>query len=74
MHLSTLAKWSLVVAVVAAFVITGATILLLVRGGTLNSNPWEPIGTALAIFGAISALVIGIAEADIGTHQTKRDS
>ncbi|WP_262848530.1 hypothetical protein [Mumia quercus] len=74
MHLSKIAKWGLVVAVVVAFVGSGLVMLVLVRNGALNSYPWESVGTALAIFGAISGLVAGIAEADLGTHKTKRDA
>ncbi|MGH1561876.1 hypothetical protein [Mumia sp. DW29H23] len=74
MHVSKLARWAAVIAVVAAFVISGITILLLVRAGTLDSQPWEALGTALAIFGAICALITGIAEADLGSHKTKRDA
>lgn len=74
MHLSTFAKWAVVVAMVVAFVGSGLVMLVLVRNGALNSYPWESVGTALAIFGAVSALVAGIAEADLGTHKSKRDA
>ncbi|MFD1825851.1 MULTISPECIES: hypothetical protein [Mumia] len=74
MHVSNVVKWSVVVAVVAGFVISGLVVILLVRNGVLNSYPWESVGTALAIFGAICALVTGIAEADVGSHKTKRDA
>ncbi|WP_370618041.1 hypothetical protein [Mumia sp. Pv 4-285] len=74
MHISPLAKWTAVVVVVASFVISGLTILSLARSGVLDGEPWEPVGTALAIFGAVTALIVGIAEADIGTHKTKRDA
>ncbi|KAA1422795.1 hypothetical protein FE697_011595 [Mumia zhuanghuii] len=74
MHISRLAKWAAVVVVVATFVISGLTVLALARSGAIDSYPWESVGTALAIFGAVTALIVGIAEADIGTHKTKRDA
>ncbi|KHL18013.1 hypothetical protein CLV56_1096 [Mumia flava] len=71
MHLSNAAKWIGVVVLVAAFVISGITVLLLAQNGVLPSHPWQEVGTALAIFGAVSALIAGIAEADVGSHQTR---
>jgi hypothetical protein len=74
MHISNAARWIAVAAVVAAFILSGLVVILLVRNGAISSYPWESVGTALAIFGAICGLVAGIARADIISHQTRGNS
>lgn len=55
--------WSEELAVVVVLVAAAGTCLGFVRYGHLDRNPWAYIATAVAIFAAISGLVLTIAEA-----------
>ncbi|TNC30016.1 hypothetical protein [Mumia zhuanghuii] len=74
MHISNAGRWIVVAAVVAGFIVSGLVVIVLVRNGAISGYPWESVGTALAIFGALCGLIAGIAQADIISHQTRRNS
>lgn len=55
--------WAEEIAVVVLLVGVGGTLLFFVRYGSLDENPWSYIATAIALIGAISAMMLTIAEA-----------
>jgi hypothetical protein len=55
--------WSEELAVVFLLVVTAGTVLGFVRYGNLDKNPWGYIATAVAIFSALTGMILTIAEA-----------
>lgn len=55
--------WSEELGIVFLLVAASGTCLWFVRYGTLDKNPWGYIATAVAIFAAITGMVLTIAEA-----------
>lgn len=55
--------WSEELAVVFLVVVASGTCLAFVRYGHLDKNPWGFIATAVAIFAALTGMMLTIAEA-----------
>jgi hypothetical protein len=55
--------WSEELAVVFVLVVASGICLGFVRYGNLDANPWAYIATAVAIFSALTGMILTIAEA-----------
>lgn len=55
--------WAEEMAIVVLVVAAAATCLAFIHYGNLDANPWKYIATAVALVGALSGMMLTIAEA-----------
>jgi hypothetical protein len=64
-------EWGTAIAVDAAFLITGITLLIVAKTTDLADWPWAYVGFFIAAIGLVGELVLGVARADqMSNHPT----
>jgi hypothetical protein len=64
-------EWGPAIAVDAAFLITGITLLIVAKTTDLADWPWAYVGFFIAAIGLVGELVLGVARADqMSNHPT----
>ena len=61
-------EWGVAIAVDAAFIITGVTLLIVAKVTDLANWPWVSVGFFIAAIGLVGELILGVARADQMSH------
>lgn len=61
-------EWGVAIAVDAAFVLTGVTLLIVAKTTDLADWPWVYVGFFIAAIGLVGELILGVARADQMSH------
>lgn len=61
-------EWTAAIAVDAAFILTGITLLIVARTTHLADWPWAYVGFFIAAIGLVGELMLGVARADQMSH------
>jgi hypothetical protein len=61
-------EWGIAIAVDAAFVLTGVTLIIVAKVTDLADWPWVYVGFFIAAIGLVGELVLGVARADQMSH------
>jgi hypothetical protein len=61
-------EWGTAIAIDAAFIVTGVTLLIVARFTDLADWPWMYIGFFIAAVGLVGELILGVARADQMSH------
>ena len=62
-------EWGTAIAVDAAFLITGITLLVVAKTTPLADWPWAYVGFFIAAIGLVGELILGVARADQMSHR-----
>jgi hypothetical protein len=61
-------EWTAAIAVDAAFILTGITVLIVAKTTDLADWPWAYVGFFIAAIGLVGELILGVARADQASH------
>lgn len=61
-------EWGTAIAVDAAFLITGITLIVVAKVTDLADWPWAYVGFFIAAIGLVGELILGVARADQMSH------
>jgi hypothetical protein len=61
-------EWTAAIAVDAAFILTGITLLIVAKTTDLPDWPWAYVGFFIAAIGLVGELILGVARADQMSH------
>jgi len=61
-------EWTAAIAVDAAFILTGITLLIVSKTTQLPDWPWAYVGFFIAAIGLVGELILGVARADQMSH------
>jgi len=61
-------EWGTAIAVDAAFLITGISLIIVAKTTALPDTPWAYIGFFIAAVGLVGELILGVARADQMSH------
>jgi hypothetical protein len=61
-------EWTAAIAVDAAFILTGITLIIVAKTTDLPDWPWAYVGFFIAAIGLVGELILGVARADQMSH------